>query len=230
MTRFYSVPRLLYKYSPAVLASAIEQGRIYFKNDTLGSIKEAEDDCDGWQCKIDPISMQKIIYCTGNENTASTRTKSRALALLEIYSTYRGMEDPYQQPMEQIYRRELENFGWTSAELPNFDAIKQEKVALGSPPKKITNQSPPTGIIPINEPRTKDDWFLIMEAAIHEYEKIHGHTPSRNQLRSALIETSPKDWDVKYQMQEKQFTSSDIEKPLSNTSFTRRYRRYYPQK
>ena len=226
MQNFRSLTQLLYRYEPSVLATAIEQQGIYFRNDTLGTIKQAKDDDDAWQCRRHPIYIQKIIYHTEDEKTASRTTKSRALVLLEIYTEIRGLREIYKDSMTDAYQMELGNFGWNEDTLPDFDAIQQKKAAPGSPPKKITNQSPPAAIIPIKEPKTKNDWFLIIKKAIQGYENKHSHTPSRETLWWILVNNPPEGWKIEYDSRRKHLTAPTCN-PLDRSAFNKRYKRYY---
>lgn len=229
MQNFRSLTQLLYQYEPTVLATAIEHQGIYYSNDSLGTVKYAEDDGDAWQCRRDPLHMQKIMFHTGDANTAPINTKSRALVLLEIYTETRGLREIYKDSMTDAYQMELGNFGWSFDNLPDFDAIQQNKTAPGAPPKKITNQGPPTAIIPIKEPQRKDDWFLIIEEAIKDFENMRGQTPSRETLWGILVKNPSEGWRVAYDNRKKHLTAPTCN-PLDRSAFNKRYKRYYTDK
>lgn len=137
--RFMSIGGLLRKLPVSLLASAIEQKGVFVR-DNFGRYIEVENDVGkGWVCRFDDKSQTHKIRHMIDEGTASRFTKSRAIALLEKFCTYKETEREYPTSLQLQFDTplkilsELSNFGWSSEDPPDFDAMQQEMATLRSP-------------------------------------------------------------------------------------------------
>lgn len=82
-------------------------------------------------------------------------------------------------------------------------------------------------IIAMVEPRSKDDWFLVIESVVKSFESKFKRTPTSGQLWNMLADCPPKKWIVAYNQKLKQLTMPSA-KPMDREAFNKRYKRYYP--
>lgn len=84
----------------------------------------------------------------------------------------------------------------------------------------------PRKIIPITEPKTKDDWFYAIRDCVREFEKEQKYTPNETELWVRLKTNPPSTYGIETN------TRGDLtiaeESPMDREAFRKRFGRLYP--
>jgi|GEM_PF-2515350 len=83
------------------------------------------------------------------------------------------------------------------------------------------------GLIKMNEPKTKDDWFYVFRDCIRAFESEYGYTPNAKQLWARLIANPPPEYGITWDSKKESLLIPGA-RPLDKDAFRKRYSRLYP--
>ncbi len=96
-------------------------------------------------------------------------------------------------------------------------------------PEQQQQRGEKEGLVPINKPKRKDDWFDAICEAVKVFEAANERTPSQSELWQALVTNPPASYGIEYDREKKQLNMPGGN-PMDRENFSKRYGRYYPNR